>query len=118
VLKLEPGEFVLWDSRTIHCNHSSELDQKEVNHTEGELIRAIGFISMLPRDRNTTEEFRSERQAAVRNCLTTTHVSSEVKIMTPRPWYEEVWKSPEIPNPNLKKLTSLHKELICSGAFV
>lgn len=61
-INMEPGDFVLWDSRTIHY---AELPQ-------GDQIRHVQYICMTPR-RFATEEALQLKKQCFDNWLGTTH---------------------------------------------
>ena len=44
VIHLEPGDFLVWDGRTIHCNVGPLLDEQRA-----EIARAGALITMSPR---------------------------------------------------------------------
>eukprot|EP00026_Physarum_polycephalum_P008583 Phypoly_transcript_08671.p1 GENE.Phypoly_transcript_08671~~Phypoly_transcript_08671.p1 ORF type:complete len:166 (+),score=20.99 Phypoly_transcript_08671:917-1414(+) len=46
-LCLEPGDFVMWDSRTVHCNHPpTKLSDDPSASTS--LKRLVGYVCMSP----------------------------------------------------------------------
>lgn len=65
---LEPGDLLLWDSRTIHCNCPGTGDGEEAK-----LLRAASLITMVPRSK-ATEEVLEKRREACRSAMTLTHM--------------------------------------------
>jgi len=75
----KPGDFVLWDSRTIHCN-SSARTSRPLPKLKTVLLpprRLVAYICMTPADR-LTEEVRALRVRAYQNGDTTSHWPEEV----------------------------------------
>lgn len=65
---LEPGDLLLWDSRTIHCSGPGEgpLDPTP------RLLRAVSLVCMMPRNR-TTPQVLEQRKGAPAGLLSTTN---------------------------------------------
>lgn len=65
---LEPGDLLLWDSRTIHCSGPGE------GHSEAEprLVRAVSLVCMMPRSR-TSSDVLEQRKAAPAGLVSTTN---------------------------------------------
>jgi len=63
-LCLSPGDFVMWDSRTIHCNHPPSRLSVE-NDAAKRLKRLVAYICMTPtslaKDLDTLVEKKSTR---------------------------------------------------------
>ena len=67
---MEPGDLMLWDSRTIHCsNHGTDEAASETG-----LLRAASLVCMMPRAKSN-EAVIEERKAAVANRTSTTNWS-------------------------------------------
>eukprot|EP00005_Dracoamoeba_jomungandri_P009297 CAMPEP_0174273026 /NCGR_PEP_ID=MMETSP0439-20130205/53085_1 /TAXON_ID=0 /ORGANISM="Stereomyxa ramosa, Strain Chinc5" /LENGTH=353 /DNA_ID=CAMNT_0015363915 /DNA_START=17 /DNA_END=1078 /DNA_ORIENTATION=- len=73
------GDFVVWDSRTMHCN-ASATSEREVP-LEGFLPprRLVAYICMTPADR-LSKEIKEKRVLAFRQGLTSTHWPEECNI--------------------------------------
>jgi hypothetical protein len=65
---LEPGDMLLWDSRTIHCS-SGSLEPPE---PRAELMRAVSLVCMMPR-RLTPPAVLEQRKHAVEAVISTTN---------------------------------------------
>lgn len=65
---LEPGDFLLWDSRTIHCSGPGEgaLDPAP------QLLRAVALVCMMPRDK-TSAAVLEQRKSAPTGLISTTN---------------------------------------------
>jgi len=72
-LVLEPGDFVLWDSRTIHCNHPvTKPDPSPQAKTQ--LKRLVAYICMTPTSlAKDIEKLLKFRVFAFHMGVTTTH---------------------------------------------
>lgn len=67
---LEPGDLLLWDSRTAHCS-SANLGTP-VQDAPAELLRAVSFVCMMPREL-TPADVLDSRKAAVTRLQSSTH---------------------------------------------
>ena len=65
---MEPGDMLLWDSRTIHCSNSGTSLDQETNT----LIRAASLICMMPKYL-TSEDVLEQRREAVDKLISTTN---------------------------------------------
>ena len=65
---MEPGDMLLWDSRTIHCSNSGSELEKDTNS----LIRAAALICMMPKHL-TSEDVLEKRREAVEKLISTTN---------------------------------------------
>jgi hypothetical protein len=83
--QLQPGDVLVWDSRTIHCSFpgplllnddhnigSSSKDATSMSHEFRGLTRAATLVSMMPAER-ATPEVLVERRRAADSCRTLTH---------------------------------------------
>jgi len=75
VIKLccEPGDFVLWDSRVVHCNCSAS--EPRALPTDGSFLpprRLVTYVCMTPASRLTPESVKA-RIAAFTEGQTTSH---------------------------------------------
>jgi len=72
---LEPGDVLIWDSRTVHCSYPSEEKMQRKGSTPLQshgLIRAAGLINMIPRGK-CSQAIRNERLKAIDSSRTLTH---------------------------------------------
>ncbi len=69
---LEPGDLLLWDSRTVHCSTPGVLDARAPPPPSNRLLRAVAFVCMTPRNRASEAVLRSRKEALM-NGVTTTH---------------------------------------------
>jgi len=87
------GDFIVWDSRTVHCNfpgtgmNSSIMNQKEKSNNI-DLLRLVGYISMMPRDLCSKDVLQSRRSGVDRN-ITTSHWANEWKPKKPPRWVKK-----------------------------
>jgi len=78
-LILAPGDLVLWDSRTIHCNTPASLLSKEERPTHPDLRRLVSYICMTP-TKFATQEVIFKRIAAYKKGTTTNHWPHEFGV--------------------------------------
>ena len=64
---MEPGDLMLWDSRTIHC--SSHGTGTPDNDTD--LLRAASLICMMPRSKSNAKTIELRKQAVEKRTSTT-----------------------------------------------
>ena len=69
---LEPGDMMLWDSRTVHCSYPAAQEESNSPTTNLRLIRAAVTVSMMPVGGIKDEVLRSRKQA-VDQSRTLTH---------------------------------------------
>lgn len=69
LVQMRAGDFVLWDSRTVHCN--SPAIETPVT-PEDRLLRAVVYVCMTPRS-YATPDVLEKRIEAYNFCKTTTH---------------------------------------------
>jgi len=80
----EPGDFVLWDSRTIHCN-SPALTTREIPK-DGTILdprRLVAYVCMTPKARLSPEKFGPRLQCYLYG-HTTSHWPEDVSVATVR----------------------------------
>ena len=65
---MEPGDLLLWDSRTIHCSNSGY----KVDNNTTDLIRAASLICMMPKELSS-EDILEKRREAVEKLISTTN---------------------------------------------
>lgn len=70
VALMEPGDLMIWDSRTIHC--SSHGIEEPPNSSD--LLRVGSLICMMPKSKSN-EGVISKRKQAVEDCTSTTNWS-------------------------------------------
>jgi len=71
LLCAEPGDLILWDSRTIHCNspalgETAEVDKKD----NSRLLRACGYVCMTPSSFATKEVLAQRKEGYIHNYST------------------------------------------------
>lgn len=76
---LQPGDVLLWDSRTVHCSYPGKPDKKvpECCEEAHGLIRAGVMVSMMPKDQIDSYVL-DERVEAVHRSRTLTHWANKV----------------------------------------
>lgn len=79
----QPGDLLLWDSRTVHCNSPAFLPPLLPNPGETiDLLRMISYICMTPVDfAENADELIERRLHAFRFRLTTSHWPHEFQLM-------------------------------------
>jgi len=73
---LDPGDFVMWDSRTTHCNHPATMLEKSAAGKKDPVLlrRLVAYICMTPtRLASNLKELRNSRVNAVHSGITTNH---------------------------------------------
>jgi hypothetical protein len=65
---MEPGDILLWDSRTIHCSSAAI----EAPDATPELMRAVSLICMMPKSL-TPPDVLEQRKRAVEGVISTTN---------------------------------------------
>jgi hypothetical protein len=70
-LCLDPGDLVLWDSRTSHCNHPAQLIPV---HYPKRLRRLVAYVCMTPAQKaKDLKDLRAKRLEAYQNGITLNH---------------------------------------------
>ena len=79
---LNPGDLLLWDSRTVHCSFPGDDACEDIHGRSRDrgLIRAGGLVSMMPRSR-ATEEVLKGRIESVRSSRTLTHWANQCALL-------------------------------------
>ena len=79
---LNPGDLLLWDSRTVHCSFPGDDACEDIHDRSRDrgLIRAGGLVSMMPRSR-ATEEVLKGRIESVRSSRTLTHWANKCALL-------------------------------------
>jgi ectoine hydroxylase-related dioxygenase (phytanoyl-CoA dioxygenase family) len=104
---MEPGDLLLWDSRTIHCSNSgSELDQD----TTG-LIRAASLICMMPKNLSS-EDILEKRREAVEKLISTTNWTNSFRNADEFPLILEAKDRDKYQWPKKPTLNEYQKSLI------
>ena len=83
LIHAEPGDLLLWDSRTVHCNTPSFVSPPQLNTGEiPSLLRIVSYICMTPLAfAENRVELIDRRLNAFRCRLTTSHWPHEFQIM-------------------------------------
>jgi len=103
-LCLDPGDFVMWDSRTVHCSHPARILQSYPHR----LRRLVAYICMTPCSKAADlSSLREKRVEAFNNGTTLNHWPHEFNIhLTDRS------KKHQRHGYNPGQLTDFQKELI------
>lgn len=75
------GDFVVWDSRLVHCNAPASVAQELPISEPVDLLRIVAYVSMSPAtfvQGQTLDQFRKKRKQAVQNNCTLSHWSTEL----------------------------------------
>jgi hypothetical protein len=82
LIHAQPGDLLLWDSRTVHCNTPSFVTPP-VNNGEGPaLLRMVSYICMTPLAfAENPDELINRRLNAFRYRMTTSHWPHEFHTM-------------------------------------
>ncbi|CAF1168988.1 unnamed protein product [Adineta ricciae] len=84
LIHAQPGNLLLWDSRTVHCNSPSFVTpQRPANNNQpANLLRMVSYICMTPLSfAENPDELIERRLHAFRYRLTTSHWPHEFQIM-------------------------------------
>ncbi len=68
---MEPGDLLLWDSRTIHCSSPGSENPEFADQAEQQLTRAASLVCMMPKARSTPEIIERRRAAVTKRTSTT-----------------------------------------------
>ena len=71
---MEPGDMMLWDSRTVHCSSPGTGPVPSTDRSAPVLLRAASLVCMMPRA-HSNEEVMAMRRKAVQDRLSTTNWS-------------------------------------------
>ena len=77
----QPGDLIIWDSRTIHCNTPATAPDERTVDEPVELLRIVAYVCMAPVSfvpADQLEEFREKRRQMVENNCTLNHWSTEL----------------------------------------
>jgi len=90
LVPLQPGDAVLWDSRTVHCSTHALREAPQEVLGGSRLLRAVGYVSMSPTAWATRETlarrmdvFQSSRRPL--RSLTTTHNAHDLHVVREEP---------------------------------
>jgi len=92
----EAGDFVLWDSRTIHCN--SPADTLREIPSDGTILpprRLVAYVCMTPASR-LSPETKAARVMCYKTGQTTSHWPEDVSVASVRKYHEKGFKPPEL----------------------
>eukprot|EP01102_Stenamoeba_stenopodia_P005179 TRINITY_DN1569_c0_g1_i2.p1 TRINITY_DN1569_c0_g1~~TRINITY_DN1569_c0_g1_i2.p1 ORF type:complete len:344 (-),score=52.83 TRINITY_DN1569_c0_g1_i2:77-1108(-) len=94
-LCLNPGDFVLWDSRTIHCNHPANHLNRPLDDPV-RLRRLAAYVCFTPASfAKDLSSLNKMRVAAFREAQTSTHWPHEFAASA-LPWISDTWKHPQL----------------------
>jgi len=105
----EPGDFVLWDSRTIHTNSSANTLRPFPKEGLLSPRRLVTYVCMTPASR-LTEETRQKRIQCYEMGMTTTHWPEEANLPGLRKNREGLKFLPPELTPEQKKLIPINNE--------
>ena len=71
---MEPGDMMLWDSRTVHCSSPGPQAEVATNEASPELLRVASLVCMMPKAHSNPEVI-AHRRAAVESLTSTTNWS-------------------------------------------
>jgi len=93
-LIVAPGDFVMWDSRTVHCNHPALILEKKPNPPV--LRRLVAYVCMTPkRFAKKLKPLRLERVNAFQRAITSSHWPHEF-YPSSRPYKSDTWVVPQL----------------------
>jgi hypothetical protein len=104
---MEPGDMLLWDSRTIHCSNSGD----KLPEGAKSLIRAASLICMMPKERSN-EDVINQRRRAVEKVISTTNWSDTFRNADEFPLILEAKDKEKYKWPTKPKLTDYQKDLV------
>mmetsp|Transcript_35288 Transcript_35288/g.109940 ORF Transcript_35288/g.109940 Transcript_35288/m.109940 type:complete len:409 (-) Transcript_35288:105-1331(-) len=76
LVSCQPGDLVLWDSRTIHANSPAPQPPTAPGDR---LLRAVAYVCMTPK-RFATQDVRANRRVAYEHRVATTHWPHELVL--------------------------------------
>jgi len=85
MVEMNPGDLLLWDSRTIHCSNGEDETVErggggEVTVDGGEVTRAAVLVTMYPEER-VGEDVRKRRREGVERGATGTHWANKMAVL-------------------------------------
>ena len=104
---MEPGDMLLWDSRTIHCSSSGSSLPEGTN----DLIRAASLICMMPKELSS-KEILEKRIHAAENLVSTTNWTNDFRNADEFPIILEAENRDQYKWPKKPNLSDYQKELI------
>lgn len=79
----QAGDFIVWDSRLIHCNTPSCVETRSERKETIDLLRIVAYVSMSPstfvRDQSL-DQFRKKRKQMIEENTTLNHWSTELRV--------------------------------------
>lgn len=81
LIQCQAGDFVVWDSRLVHCNSPSIIPTEHDPQKPVELLRIVAYVSMSPTTfirGQTVDHFRKQRKLYAQNNCTLSHWSTEL----------------------------------------
>ncbi len=93
---ISKGDFVMWDSRTVHCNHPAKT--REFKPDPIQLRRLVAYVcmtpvSLVPADK--LDELRKIRVRSWQKAQTSTHWPHEYKPSA-YPYKSTTWKQVQL----------------------
>lgn len=73
-LMMKPGDFLIWDSRTVHCSHPPS---KSCTSGPPQLVRAATLVTMMPAS-SASPDVLKKRRDAVQQQRTLSHWANQV----------------------------------------
>ena len=74
-LMMKPGDFLLWDSRTVHCSHPPSTTSFHLDPPQ--LVRAATLVAMMP-TKCASPDVLQKRKEAVQQHRTLSHWANQV----------------------------------------
>ena len=85
-IQCHAGDFVVWDSRLIHCNSSAFVVDELLTNQSIDFLRIVAYVSMSPAtfvSGQTLDQFRKKRKLLAQDNCTSNHWSNEISESKP-----------------------------------
>ena len=123
LIQCQAGDFVVWDSRLVHCNTPSIVRVERDPRQPVDFLRIVAYVSMSPTTfirGQTVDHFRKQRKLYAQNNCTLSHWSTELNEAGKREREEEemnlhgiyLGSSEGLPKVSLKKLDAYQRALL------
>ena len=79
----QAGDFIVWDSRLIHCNTPSCVESAPARKAPVDLLRVVAYVSMSPATfvlDQSLDQFRKRRKQMIEENATLNHWSTELRV--------------------------------------